>query len=509
MTLDKLIQQMPSGALTPVGARGGTTRTIEAIAYDSRKAGPKTVFVAMRGAKTDGHQFLADAAKAGATLVGEDASALAGRGVPAFLTPNSRRAIAELSCALYGHPSREMDVVGVTGSNGITTTVHLIERLYAGLGFKTGRIGTLGVKMGEAEVEGAHTTPEAPDLQKTLREMADAGVRKVAVEVSSHALAQDRTWGTNFATVVFTNLTQDHLDYHADMEDYFHAKEQLFLQYRQNPVANDRGDNFNVLNLDDPYGKRLWDEALYSAIPYGLEDHGFGGSQLRASDIQPRPSGSTFRLAYCNMDREVRLRLPGLFNVYNALAALGAVFSYDEFGHADWNRVVDVLESLTGAPGRFEAVDEGQDFSVLVDYAHTPDALENVLKAAREITPAGRVLSVFGCGGDRDRTKRPKMGRIGVGSSDFAFITSDNPRTEDADAIIRDVLAGVENATNFAADPDRRAAIFAAVAAARAGDAVVIAGKGHEDYQIVGTEKHHFDDREVAREALAARRSQH
>jgi UDP-N-acetylmuramoyl-L-alanyl-D-glutamate--2,6-diaminopimelate ligase len=391
-----------------------------------------------------------------------------------------------------------MDVIGVTGTNGKTTTVHLIERLYAGLGFKTGRIGTLGVRIGDFEEEGAHTTPEAPDLQRTLRKMADAGVQKVAVEVSSHALAQDRTWGTVFSTVVFTNLTQDHLDYHKDMEEYFEAKKRLFTEYEPKDVL-DHGEA--SINMDDAYGRRLATVCKRGICGYGIHE-----GRVRATGVHPLSNGSEFTLQFYAKTFPVRLRLPGLFNVYNALAALTAV--HHDSG-LDTAHLLMVLESLTGAPGRFEAVDEGQDFAVLVDYAHTPDALENVLKAAREITPDGRVIAVFGCGGDRDRTKRPKMGHIGGELSDLAFVTSDNPRTEEPGAIIEEVVAGMSGQHNFTTDADRRAAILAAIAEARTGDTVVIAGKGHEDYQIVGTEKHHFDDREIAREALSARRSRH
>ncbi|HEY3413816.1 MAG TPA: UDP-N-acetylmuramoyl-L-alanyl-D-glutamate--2,6-diaminopimelate ligase [Armatimonadota bacterium] len=493
MTLGQLISDMPPGTLAPVGAPPRLDAQIDSIVYDSRQSAPGTVFVAMVGEKTDGHRFLPAAVEAGAVVVGEDEDALRGCGGVAFLTPNSRRAIAELACSLYSHPSREMDVIGVTGTNGKTTTVHLIERLYAGLGFSTGRIGTLGVKIGDIEEEGAHTTPEAPDLQRTLRRMADAGVKKVAMEVSSHALAQDRTWGIVFPTVVFTNLTQDHLDYHHDMEEYFAAKRRLFTEYELSEGAA-------VLNADDPYGRRLAENCSREISMYGVND-----GAARATDVRLLPGGSEFTLQIGQRFQHVRLMLPGLFNVYNALAALTAVHSD---ASQDPERLPAVLETLTGAPGRFEAVDEGQDFAVLVDYAHTPDALENVLRAARKITPNGRVLAVFGCGGDRDRTKRPLMGHIAGELSDLAFVTSDNPRTEEPQAIVAEVVAGMAGQHNYAVDPDRRAAIHAAIAEAQAGDTVVIAGKGHEDYQILGTVKHHFDDREVAREALKLRRSQ-
>lgn len=498
MTLGNLISRLPANVLEPLAPDFGAARAVHEIAYDSRRVSPAAIFVAMRGVQSDGHRFLADAARAGAAaLVGENAEALraaaAPGDIPAFVAANPRRALAELSCALYDHPSRTMDIIGITGTNGKTTTAHLVERLYAALGFQTGRIGTLGAKIGDEEMEGAHTTPEAPDLQKLLRRMSDAGVQKVAMEVSSHALAQDRAWGTRFPSVVYTNLTQDHLDYHADMEDYFRAKERLFTDYE--PLGE---GGRAVINADDAYGRRLLEGSRREATAYGIH-----GGQVGARDVRPTPGGSAFTLECAGACYPVRLRLPGLFNVYNALAALAAV--QGETGES-LEALLPLLESLTGAPGRFEAVDRGQDFTVLVDYAHTPDALENVLRAAREVTK-GRVLAVFGCGGDRDRAKRPKMGRIGVAESDLTFITSDNPRTEEPEAIIRDIVAGLNAATNYTVDADRRAAIFAAIHEAKPGDTVVIAGKGHEDYQILGTVKHHFDDREVAAEALDARRN--
>ncbi len=500
MNLGELISRLPAGTLEPVSPGAEPDRAVDGIAYDSRRVSPGSVFVAMRGVNADGHRFLPDAARLGAAaLVGEDADALRAAAVdsriPAFVTDNARRAIAELSCALYDHPSRAMDVIGVTGTNGKTTTVHLIERLYAGLGFRTGRIGTLGTKIGDEELEGAHTTPEAPDLQKILRRMADAGVQKVAMEVSSHALAQDRTWGTVFSTVVLTNLTQDHLDYHADMEEYFRAKARLFTEY--GPV-----EARAALNADDAHSARLNAVTGREALAYGLSET----AMIRATEVVSAASGSSFNLSRPNWTLPVQLRLPGLFNVYNTLAALTSVHANEDLDLEGWNRAVGLLETLSGAPGRFESVDRGQDFAVLVDYAHTPDALENVLRAAREITQ-GRVIAVFGCGGDRDRSKRPRMGRIGVAESDFAFITSDNPRTENPEAILQDIVDGLDGAENYAVDPDRRAAIFTAIAAARAGDTVVIAGKGHEDYQIIGTTKYHFDDREIAAEAIETRRS--
>lgn len=482
---------MPSGLLRPVSAAHGDP-DITAITYDSRKAVPGSLFVAWRGEKTDGHHFIPEAVRAGAVaVVGTDAAALADAGVPAFVAEHARRAMGLLSDAFLGRPSRSLLLTGVTGTNGKTTTVHLIERIWAGLGERTGRIGTLGVLIGDAGEEAANTTPEGPDVHGALRRMVDAGVTRAAMEISSHALDQERVAGLFVPVAVFTNLTQDHLDYHGDMPTYLAAKRRLFTEYEPR-------DGWAVINGDDPYGPALAGDSGRRILTYGTT----GQADLRASDIAATASGIAFTLTWQGKSTKAALLLPGLFNVYNAMAALGAVVA----AGAPLEPALEALRNVKGAPGRFESVDEGQAFAVLVDYAHTPDALENVLRAARQVTRNGRVLAVFGCGGDRDRTKRPLMGRIASEGADLAFVTSDNPRTEDPEAIIAEIVAGMSGAGNYAVIPDRRAAIWDAIAEARDGDTVVIAGKGHEDYQIVGSEKRHFDDREVAREALLARK---
>ena len=464
---------------------------ITGIAMDSRRVVPGAFFVATRGEFANGHHFLRQVVAAGAAAVaGTDIDSLAACKAPvAFLVDNERRALAHMSNAFHGFPSKNLNIVGITGTNGKTTIAHLVERLHAGLGESTARIGTLGVKIGDELISMPYTTPEAPELQEYLRRIADSGIKSVAMEISSHGLAQDRSLGVRCPVAVFTNLTQDHLDFHRSMDDYFAAKVRLFTEYEPR-------DGWAVINNDDPKGRYLIDATKRRVITYGLKE-----ADLRATDIVGTPSGLSFRLIHQGETRDVRVKLAGIFNVYNSLAALGALLAEG----VPLSDTIPTLEALTGAPGRFEPVDEGQDFRVVVDYAHTPDALTNVLRAARSVTPNGRVLCVFGCGGDRDAGKRPLMGSAAVSGADLAFVTSDNPRSEDPDTIIAHILAGMDGAANYSCVPDRRSAIIEAVNAARSGDTLVLAGKGHEDYQILATGKIHFDDREVARQALKDR----
>jgi UDP-N-acetylmuramyl-tripeptide synthetase len=389
----------------------------------------------------------------------------------------------------------------------------LIESIFRAAGYGTGVIGTLGARIGDRALPGEHTTPEAPDLQALLAQMVDARVSAVAMEVSSHALALDRTLGCEYDVGVFTNLTQDHLDFHETFEEYFDAKAALFRDYPKHSSKRFTG----VINRDDPYGARLVDLCAGDVLTYGIESD----ARIRAGQVTATPSGIEFHVAVAGgPSGRIRLRLGGHFNVYNALAAIGVGVA----AGLPWETVAAGLEAVRGVPGRFEAVDEGQPFAVLVDYAHTPDGLLNVLRAARALSPR-RLIVVFGCGGDRDRTKRPIMGRMAAEYADLAIVTSDNPRSENPDAIIAEILTGMEGGARRAnsegngttvpgarssplaevvAEPDRRAAIERAIRSAGPGDLVLIAGKGHEDYQIFADRTVHFDDREVAREALRA-----
>jgi UDP-N-acetylmuramoyl-L-alanyl-D-glutamate--2,6-diaminopimelate ligase len=503
------------------GAVGGPTDAQEGaveiggLAYDSRAVAPGDLFVCVSGFSADGHAFAPQAVQRGAVALVVERPL--GLGVPELVVPSARAAMAPLAARFYGDPSRELRVVGVTGTNGKTTTAYLIRALLEACGLQCGLLGTVTSVIGGREHPVSRTTPEALDLQRTLRAMLDGGDRACAMEVSSHALELGRSDAIHFSAAVFTNLTQDHLDFHATMEDYFLAKRRLFVSDRGEPPA------VSVVNAGDPYGRRLAAE-IDGARTFAVE----GQADYSASDLRCGLEGCRFTLRTPAGERDLALPMPGRFNVANALAALAAAHALG--GEID--TLVAALERGVRVPGRFEPVDAGQDFAVLVDYAHTPDSLENVLQAARELIVAagaaqsgaevGRVICVFGAGGDRDRGKRPLMGAIAARLADLVIVTSDNPRSEDPESIIAEIMAGVggeaeagSNAAGAAnADAgvrvralgDRRAAIAAAVAAGRAGDVLVIAGKGHEQGQeLAGGRKLPFDDVEVAREALRGR----
>ncbi len=503
--LHRLASAVEGARILPLQDAEPTLPQVTGLAYDSRKVRPGDLFFCVRGQKADGLQFLPAAVAAGAVaaVVDEERNDLP---VPAILVPDVRRAMGPLSRAFYDHPSGRISLVGVTGTNGKTTTTFLIEAIARAAGRNTGVIGTIGARINDEALPGDRTTPEAPELQALFARMAQADDGRgmvVAMEVSSHALAQGRTAGAEYEVGVFTNLTQDHLDYHRDMEDYFGAKALLFTEY---PKAGTKPFTA-IINGDDPYGRRLAEMSEGHVVTYGVEHtdtHLGEAPTLRARNVE----GSATRLRFDVVSPEgefpVELPLGGLFNVYNSLAAMGAARALG----ISWEVILAALRGATGVPGRFESVDAGQDFGVIVDYAHSPDGLENVLRAARALEPR-RLLVVFGCGGDRDRGKRPIMGRIAAQLADQVILTSDNPRSEDPQAILAQVAAGVVEVGGARWEQlvDRRAAIARAVALAEAGDLVVIAGKGHEDYQIFADRTVHFDDREEARKALNDRLS--
>jgi UDP-N-acetylmuramoyl-L-alanyl-D-glutamate--2,6-diaminopimelate ligase len=436
------------------------------LAYDSRSVTPGSLFFCLPGAHTDGHDHAREAVRSGAAaLVVERPLDL---DAPQLRVPDARVAMAAVAAAFHGHPSHALTVVGVTGTDGKTTTVHLLGAVLEAHGWPTAVIGTLG---------GPRTTPESPELQAGLAAELAAGRRAVALEVSSHALAQHRVDAVRFAVAAFTNLSQDHLDYHGDMESYFQAKAALFRPERA---------AVGVVNADDPYGHRLLAEAPLRLRAWSAAD---------AADLEVTATGSTFVWR----GERVTLHLGGRFNAANAVCAATIA---SELGVPPAT-VATGLSSVQSLRGRFERVDEGQPFAVVVDYAHTPQGLEQALLAARESAPGGRVLVVFGCGGDRDRAKRPLMGEVAGRLADVAVVTSDNPRHEDPRAIIDDVLAGAP-ARTLEVEPDRQA-IDLAVARARPGDVVVVAGKGHETGQTLDGRTLPFDDREAARRALARR----
>jgi UDP-N-acetylmuramoyl-L-alanyl-D-glutamate--2,6-diaminopimelate ligase len=480
------------------GARivGDPAVEVTELAYDSRKAGAGALFFCVVGAARDGHEFAARVVEAGAAaLVVERELRLE---VPQVVVSDARAAMAPLAARFHGDPTAELRVVGVTGTNGKTTTAFLVREILEAAGIRTGLMGTVKQVVGGAEEEVERTTPEAIDLQATFRRMLEAGDRACAMEVSSHAMTLRRADAIHFEVALFTNLTQDHLDFHAGMEDYFLAKRRLF----------EAGAGTAIVNADDPYGRRLaaeFDCLTFSAegaeADYLARDVSFDAGGARFTVVRPptgRNGGGGSRTRPTGGGVEVRTGLPGHFNVANALGA----FTAAEALGVEAGTAAAGLARAARVPGRFEPIDEGQEFTVLVDYAHTPDSLENVLTAARRLTE-GRLIAVFGAGGDRDRDKRPKMGRAGSRLADLAVVTSDNPRSERPEAIVEEVVAGTGGGAGVEVEVDRRAAIALALARAEPGDTVVVAGKGHEQGQeLEGGRKIPFDDREVAREEL-------
>ncbi|WP_205745793.1 UDP-N-acetylmuramoyl-L-alanyl-D-glutamate--2,6-diaminopimelate ligase [Egibacter rhizosphaerae] len=459
--------------------------TIGDLTHDSRQAGPGTAFACRPGATADGHEFAGRAVTQGTpALVVER---VLDQPAPQLRVPSVADALGELAATVHGDPSHELRVLGITGTNGKTTTAYLLEAALVQAGCTPGLVGTVETRVRGHPVPGLRTTPEATDLQRLLRRMADDGVDSVAMEVSSHGLSLGRVRGTRFAAVGFTNLSQDHLDFHADMEAYYRAKAALF-----DPAYAPTG----AVCVDDPYGRRLAEEATIPVVRVSRD----APEQVRASGVELRPDGTRFRAWLGEASFDVTLRLPGPFNVTNALLALAIA---DGAG-VDPAAAALGIAGITGVAGRMERVDEGQPFSVLVDYAHTPDSVAGVLEAARAFAP-GTVIGVLGCGGDRDRAKRPLMGRALVAGSDYAILTSDNPRSEDPRAILEAMAEGAREVAGHAweIEPDRRAAIAKALEHAGPGDVVVIAGKGHEVGQEVEGVVAPFDDRAVAREILA------
>ncbi|AFZ25393.1 UDP-N-acetylmuramyl-tripeptide synthetase [Cylindrospermum stagnale PCC 7417] len=463
---------------------------------NSHACGVGDLFIGMPGTRVDGGEFWPSALASGAVaaIVSQEAIAKNHPTPEAVVisASNMNTACAQIAGAFYGYPGKKLKLVGVTGTNGKTTTTHLIEFLLTKANLATALMGTLYTRWPGFEQTAVHTTPFAVELQQQLGEAVNAGCKFGVMEVSSHALAQGRVLGCPFEVGVFSNLTQDHLDYHSDMEDYFAAKALLFSpDYLQGRA---------IINADDVYGQRLIGSLSRERVwSYSVND---AKADLWMSDLSYQPHGVSGKLHTPKGDVAFRSPLVGQFNLENLLAAVGAVLHLG----LDLELVASVISEFPGVPGRMERVQisETQEISVIVDYAHTPDSLENLLKAARPFIP-GKMICVFGCGGDRDRTKRPLMGKIAAELADVAVVTSDNPRTEDPEKILQDVLAGIPATIQPTVICERAIAIRTAILQAKPGDGVLLAGKGHEDYQILGTEKIHFDDREHAREALQAR----
>ncbi|WP_239254628.1 UDP-N-acetylmuramoyl-L-alanyl-D-glutamate--2,6-diaminopimelate ligase [Listeria ilorinensis] len=461
---------------------------ITAIEQDSRRVKPGALFICIDGEVVDGHDFAQKAEELGASLIIAEKPVPVT--VPTLLVRDSKRAMAQLADAFYDHPSQKLKLIGVTGTNGKTTVTHLIEKVLADHDEKTGLIGTMYRKIGDQILETINTTPDSLTLQKTFDEMVKKEVTSAVMEVSSHALVQGRVYGCDYDVAVFTNLSQDHLDYHHTMEEYAHAKSLLFAQlgnrYSQSALK------YAVLNADDPVSTLMQKATAAPILTYGIDQD----ADFRAQNIQVRSTGSTFELVTPFGSEQVTIKMVGKFSIYNMLAALTACFALG----VPYSQAVKSLGEVAGVSGRFELVHAGQDFPVIVDYSHTPDGLLNVLETIDEFAER-RVFCVVGCGGDRDKGKRPQMAKIAVQYATDPVFTSDNPRTEDPEAIIQDMLAGVTGA-DYVVKVDRREAIEYAVSQAVSGDVILIAGKGHEDYQIIGTTKINFDDRVVAREAI-------
>jgi UDP-N-acetylmuramoyl-L-alanyl-D-glutamate--2,6-diaminopimelate ligase len=467
---------------------GDPETEITGLAYDSRRAERGSLFFAYTGQTVDGHAYAQAAVDAGAVAVALERDVELPPFVVRARVRDGRAAMAHAAVRFYGDPTADLTVVGITGTNGKTTTAFLLRHILESSGIQTGLLGTVQRVVGGLTEPVERTTPEAIDLQATFRRMVELGDGACAMEVSSHALTLNRADGIRFAVAAFTNLTQDHLDFHSDMEDYFQAKRRLFVA---------AGAEHHVVNRDDPYGERLIAEL--DCLTFSAQ--GAPEADYRATRVRFDSAGARFTCHGPDGEAEVALPLPGRFNVANALCAIAGAGA----AGVGLESACAALADAERVPGRFEPVAEGQPFAVLVDYAHTPDSLSNVLDAARQVTPAdGRLIVVFGCGGDRDRDKRPQMGRIAGELADLAVVTSDNPRSEDPGAIIDEIVAGMSAArAEVEVEPDRRGAIAIALGTARDGDTVVIAGKGHEQGQeFEGGRKIPFDDREVAREEL-------
>ena len=484
MKLGRLLQACPAARL-----RDGSAATeIAGLAYDSRAVQPGFLFFALPGEKTDGGLYVEDAARRGAVAVVHENGMRLPRELADVSVDGARRAMADLSAEFYGNPSAKLQIVGVTGTNGKTTATFMIRDVLRAAGLDCGLIGTIQYEFGGRLISAARTTPESLDLQRMFFESHQAGCRAVAMEVSSQGLAAERLRGTRFAAAVFTNLSVDHLDFHKTMEAYFDAKKRLFDALPPAAPA--------IVNVDDPYGRRL---AAEPGLAGRLVTYGFApAAMVRALDLRLSETGSSFRATTPWGETRVELALAGRFNAMNALSAMAACGALG----VPLDAMATAFAKMSAVPGRLERIADPKGRHVFVDYAHTEDALRNVLQTLRESSP-GRLICLFGCGGNRDRSKRPRMGAAVSEFADYAVVTSDNPRNEDPLAILDEILAGMDRSKPHLVESDRGQAIRAALRAARAGDTVLVAGKGHEPYQEIAGRMLHFDDREAVREAIA------
>ncbi|HWQ88741.1 MAG TPA: UDP-N-acetylmuramoyl-L-alanyl-D-glutamate--2,6-diaminopimelate ligase [Desulfitobacteriaceae bacterium] len=484
LKVNKLLASLLTGIKVQASS-GDLNVLIRGIEIDSRRVKAGDIFVCIPGLNADGHDFAAAAIAAGAAaLIVEKFLPYA---VPQIQVASARQELGLLAAEVYNRPGDHLELVGVTGTNGKTTIIHLLEKIAVAAGKKVGLIGTLGASIAGRQIPGKRTTPEACEIQRLLAEMLEEKVSLVAMEVSSHALDYGRVQGCEFDSAIFTNLTQDHLDYHKTMEGYLRAKARLFKE-----LKGSKQPKIAVLNRDDPAFPALRTVSAAPVITYGIKNK----ADYQAIEVEINTKGSCYDVCFRGQRQEIYSHTPGVFNVYNTLAA----FAWAVERGYDPQQIAQVLAEIRSIPGRFESIRLGQPFNVIVDYAHTPDGLENVLRTAKDFT-TGRLLTVFGCGGDRDKSKRPLMGKVAAQWSDFLAVTSDNPRSEDPEQIIRDILAGVKEIEHLALS-DRREAISYVCRLAKPGDTVLIAGKGHETEQIIGDTIVPFDDREVACQAL-------
>lgn len=484
MKLGEMIEAM--GGVESISGQADVE--VSGVAYDSRRLEAGDVFVALRGENFDGAAYVADVLERGASAVVAEGPArpeAMDAQTPYVGVTEARAALAHLASVFYGHPSKGMEVIGITGTNGKTTTAHLLRAAFSAFGKKAGMVGTINYYVGDEALPAPFTTPEAPEFQGLLARMLQAGCTHVASEVSSHALAQRRADSTRFSAAVFTNLTGEHLDFHHTMDEYFRAKSRLFLELLDGPA---------IINMDDPYGRELAGMCQGRVITYAIGQE----ADIVARDIKSGREGLSFSVTFEGKSHEVSSSMLGRPNVWNVLAAAGACVSLG----LDMGGSLLAISKADAVNGRFMKVEEGQGFLCIIDFAHTGDALRRLIESAREFTSeGGRVITVFGCGGDRDRSKRPVMGAAATQLSDLSIITSDNPRSENPETIIEDIVRGAGSG-NYMVEPDRAKAIHAAMAEASPGDTVLIAGKGHEDYQEISGVRTMFSDIEVAREAI-------
>jgi UDP-N-acetylmuramyl-tripeptide synthetase len=500
MRLNELIAH---SRVTPYSCTGNTEVEIQGVTYDSRKIRPGYLFICIRGEHHDGHAYISEAAAKGAVAVVIDRETEVQDTLGVVKVSNSREALGDIAAAFYHNPSASMFCVGITGTKGKTTTTYLIKSVLDKAGMSCGIIGTLGCVSRNLAIPAKHTTPESSDIQEFLGKMLASEEKAVAMEVSSHAIALQRIRGIDFDVGVFTNIGHDHLDFHGSFSDYLATKASFFenLEALSGNQRMSKKTRTSIVNVDDPNSNSILSKVHTEVVTYGISN---GSAKITAKDLRLYGRATSFTACTPQGSFPVSLNLKGIFNVYNALAAIACGLSRG----LDPDTISSGLQSLKGVPGRFESVDEGQPFQVVVDYAHTPDSLENILREARHLGP-GNLTVVFGCGGDRDRSKRPVMGRIAAALADRVIITSDNPRTENADDICKEIEAGLLHEgrprIGYEVIIDRTCAIKRAIFSAEEGDVLVIAGKGHETYQIFHDTTIHFDDREVAASLLRER----